>query len=82
MTKVIDLTKEAKEEKVLKPIEFVYFLNNHSVISPTYINNEHLRWDEIILLCRNYRGLNFDLMFASNGSTQCLYLGHFNDGIV
>jgi len=82
MTKIIDLTKEAKEQKVLKRIEFVSFLNDHSTISPTILPNGELTWDKLYLLCRDYRDSGLDLMFASNDGVQCLYLGHFNDGIV
>jgi len=82
MTKIIDLTKEAKEEKVLKPIEFVSFLDDNCEIRKTTVPNGELKWDKLYLLYRDYRGSEFDLMFASNEDVQCLYLGHFNDGIV
>jgi len=82
MTKVIDLTKEAKEEKVLKRIEFVSFLDDNCAIRETTLPNGELKWDKLYLLYRNYRGSGFDLMFALNEDFQCLYLGHFNDGIV
>jgi len=82
MTKVIDLTKEAKEEKVFKRIEFVSFLDDFCEIRETTLPNGELKWDKVYLLCIDYRGSGFDLMFASNYVSQCLYLGHFNDGVV
>ena len=79
MTKVIDLT----EVKELKPIQLTSFLD----LEPMEIQeigscSVGAGWDEISLLCRNYRGSGLALMFSSNNETQCLYLGHFNDGIV
>ena len=83
MNKVIDLTKEAKEEKGLKPIELTSWLDAESrEIQELGVVSVGDGWDEIRLLCRNYRGSEFDLMFASDEDFQCLYLGHFNDGIV
>jgi len=79
MTKVIDLT-EAKE---LKPIQLTSFLDpNSREMQELALCFVGAGWDEIRLLCRNFRGSGMDLMFASNNETQCLYLGHFNDGIV
>ena len=80
MTKVIDLTKEAKE---LKPIQLTSFLLAESremqeIVSCIVTD----QWDKLYLLSRNYRGAGLDLMIASNKDIQCLYLGHFNDGIV
>jgi len=83
MTKVIDLTKEAKEEKVLKPIELKSWLDAESreiqELGPCFVD---AGWDEIRILCHNYRDSGLALMFASNNETQCLYLGKVNDGIV
>ena len=79
MTKVIDLTKEAKE---LKPIEFKQHIGfNCSVIS-TEIKPGSFK--NIELICRKYNNTKHDLMFAyhDNRNLGGLYLGHFNDGIV
>jgi len=79
MTKVIDLT-EAKE---LKPIQVTSFLDVKSrEMQELGSCSVASGWEEIRLLCHNYRGSGLALMFASNGETQCLYLGHFNDGVV
>jgi len=85
MTKVIDLTEEAKEEKVLKWIELVYFIADQFSIVPILVSGCKIvsnSWDSLTLLCKDYRKSGYDLMFASNEESQCLYLGHFNDGII
>ena len=79
MTKVIDLT----EVKELKPIQLTSFLDAESrEMQELGLISANVGWDEIRLLCRNYRGSGLALMFASKNDIQCLYLGHFNDGIV
>ena len=81
MTKVIDLTKEAKEEKGLKPIEFVKYISTHG--NQVYTCAKPADFGNVELICKKYGGL-YDLMFAFDGerSSGSLYLGHFNDGIV
>ena len=81
MTKVIDLTG-AKEEKVLKPVQFVTFLDRHLAISKTVLSNSDYKWDKLYLLSSNYKNSGMDLMFASNDGNECLYLGKVNDGIL
>ena len=81
MTKCIVLDEnKPKEEK--KVIEFTNWLGKDGFIagrleSPSY-------WDNIVLLSLNYRRTNSSLMFAYNTQVDngCLYLGHWNDGIV
>lgn len=80
MTKVIILGQEPKEEKK-KPIQFVKSLSSmlniqNSIESPKNYNH-------IELICRKYNS-EYDLMFAYNKdrSNGCLFLGHFNDGVV
>lgn len=88
MTKVTIANLGLQEEKKeLKPIEFLkYNTFTHDEgkwmdkdadgIVPSY-------WANISLIQKNWRRTGMDLMIAfdSNGSS-CLYLGHFNDGIV
>jgi len=81
MTKVTDLTKEAKEENVLKKIEFVKYVSPHWDQNLT--QDKPYDYKNIDLIFRKYGGV-FDLMFGFNDERSCggLYLGHYNDGIV
>ena len=81
MTKVIILGQEPKEEKKLKPIEFVKAIPDTGKLqNPNYKPSE---FENIELICKNYYHEDFDLMFAYDleRSRGCLYLGHFNDGV-
>jgi len=81
MTVVIDLTKEAKEEKVLKPIEFTMFISNNGSLNVP--ENKPHEYKNIELAFRIYQE-GLALMFAYNDDKRFgnFYLGHFNDGIV
>lgn len=81
MTKVTILGQEPKEEKKLKPIEFVKFLDydfkfKKGALEPRFCDN-------IKLICLDYSD-GFDLMFGFKEDKRAgtLYLGHFNDGVV
>jgi len=78
-TKITILGQEPKEEK--KPIEFKKALMSSFDVKPPTL--KPIDYSHIVLICRNYGG-DLDLMFAENNATgtNCLYLGHFNDGIV
>jgi hypothetical protein len=80
MTKVKILGQEPKEEK--KPIEFKKALMIDFEIKEDP-SLKPVDYSDITLICLNYGG-GLDLMFAENNATgaNCLYLGHFNDGIV
>jgi hypothetical protein len=81
MTKVIILG-EQPEKKGLKPIEFKKYLDTDltSYIPSTSPSD----FENIELICKNYRGENIDLLFVYNDDRRkgLLYLGYFNDGIV
>lgn len=82
-TKVTILGEQPIEQEK-KKIEFVKWINENGVAIGS-IGNKPSTWGEILLLQRKYQGGKYDLMFASKpneGSLNCLYLGHFNDGIV
>lgn len=89
-TKVIVLGQELKEEKNLKPIEFVSYLDENSLKFKKNIYNgmcKPCEWENIELVCTNFLGKGLDLMFAydkdrNDDFKHCLYLGHFNDGVV
>jgi len=81
-TKVIILGQEPKEEKKLKPIEFVKHLS-FDLICFEDPCNDPCDFENIELICENYdKGV--DLMFAYNEDRNYgfLYAGHFNDGVV
>lgn len=81
MTKVIILGQEP-ENKELKPIQFVYFFYIHHGVGETGVKPKS--YENIELICKDFEGYGFDLMFAYNEDRNqgILYLGHFNDGIV
>ena len=81
MTKVIILGQEPKEEKKLKPIQFVKFLS--SALNFQYSTGLPKNFDHIELIRRNYNH-EYDLMYVYNEDRNegTLYLGHFNDGVV
>jgi hypothetical protein len=82
MTKVIILG-EQPEKKELKPIEFISVLTmDNKMVEPRLNPKNYLN---IELICKNYLSKqSFDLMFAYHKvrNEGCLYLGHFNDGVV
>jgi hypothetical protein len=82
MTTVKILT-ESQGEGVKKPIEFVYLLNNGS--EQIGATAEPSMTENIVLIAKDRQQLGYDLMFSYNNNCEqfgCLYLGHFNDGIV
>lgn len=81
-TKVTILGQEP-EEKKLKPIEFKYYLHGLKMVEISYEQKPPF-WDNIVLLRKNYDHSELDLMYAYKEEQyyRCLFLGHFNDGIV
>lgn len=79
MTKVTILGQEPKEKKELKPIEFTESLTGSKNFEGGCVPPSD--WANIELVCRYG---SFDIMFAYDDSRNngCLYLGHFNDGVV
>jgi len=83
MTKVTILGQEPKEEKKLKPIEFVKYLNGVAGVNGDCCLPSE--WRNIVLLSKDYFKCGHDLMLAYSfgvNNDACLYLGHFNDGVV
>ena len=82
MTKVIKLDESVDN---CKKIEFSAWLHSDLVFGKVHIIKPHL-WREIYLLQKNYRGSGMDLMLAKHHKVteeeSCLYIGHFNDGVV
>jgi hypothetical protein len=83
MTTVKILT-ESQGEGVKKPIEFVKKLLDNGSISEVNENDAPSKWQVVTLLQMDYTVTGYDLMFANSVAPfeGCLYLGHFNDGIV
>ena len=85
MTKVTILGQE-EPKKELKKIEFIKHLKHDLGLSDQC--QQPLSWDYVVLLAKNYHSSGFDLMYAydehhiNDDHKNCLYLGHFNDGIV
>jgi len=85
MTKVIILGDQAEQKKELKKIEFVSALTPKYVIGAAVVRPDIYK--NIELVCRDYddsQSGSMDLMFAydDNRNYGCIYLGHFNDGVV
>lgn len=83
MTKVIILGQEPKEEKKLKPIEFTTYINS-TLYTQIDISSPPRDWANVVLICRNWGKRSLDLFYAYDDDVDsgCLYLGHFNDGVV
>jgi hypothetical protein len=81
MTKVIILGQEP-EKKELKPIQFVYFFSFQHGAEETGVKPKS--YENIELICKDFAGFGFDLIFAYNEDRNqgVLYLGRFNDGII
>jgi hypothetical protein len=80
MTKIIILGEEPQKKKQ-KIIKFSKVLKNDFEFGE--FSSQPCEFDFIELICKNYHK-GVDLMFAHNGvrSNGCLFLGHFNDGVV
>lgn len=80
MTKVTILGQEPKEEKELKPIQFMKVIHEEDlkITTPTCRPND---WDNIELIGR---GKGYDIMYAYDHDRNKgrIFLGHFNDGVV
>lgn len=80
MTKVTIIGQTQGVEPEKKKIEFVKCLSNGKWTNIMQ-SQEPNQWDNIVLLKLDYYGN--DLMYAYSGERFfCLFLGHFNDGIV
>jgi hypothetical protein len=80
-TKVTILGQEPKEEKKLKQIELIRWLAKDGEFE--IASGKCTEWENVLLLEKKYTE-DLDLMYLyDNGRKMgCLYLGHFNDGIV
>ena len=78
MTKIIDLTKEAKKEK---PIEFVRFLSKDG--STQSAQKKPHEYENIEIIFRVYEeGLALMIAYNIDKRFANFYLGFINDGIV
>ena len=84
MTKVTIIGSEPKEQKKLKPIEFVRCdegLKRKGRVKPEFKPKD---FDNIELISESNSLEHYDIMFAfdDNRSGGFIYYGHFNDGVV
>lgn len=77
---------EVKEEKVLRPIEIIKFINSFGdlvAIADTLSPNAY---DNLVLLCKNYSEPDLDLILCYDDLNKpnmvVICLGHWNDGVV
>lgn len=80
---IVKILGQEPQEKELKKIKFVKYLDHEFQVNEEGIGSPKSK-AEIILLQKNYYDSGLDLMIASLeiGKDYCLYLGHFNDGVV
>lgn len=83
MTRVTILGKSQVEEPK-KRIEFVKYLDVCFDIQDIHYSQIPDKWDNVVLLCKNYKDSGLDLMYAynNNDAGRLLVVGHFNDGVV
>lgn len=82
MTKVSIFGQSDSEAKKLKPIELVKtLLKNGEFEDP---KSEPKNWGNLMLLEKEYTSSQMDLIWAydENPNIGCIYLGHWNDGVV
>jgi len=79
MTKVTILGEANTEQKKLKPIEFTRALNTKK--SWTSQCAEPSAYANIELVAK-YTDFDIMLAYDNHRNASCLYLGHFNDGVV
>jgi hypothetical protein len=89
MTKVSVFGQQPTETKDLKKIEFVKWLNvcdRTCKVQESGLCNQASNWEEVCLLVKKYQRSEYDLIFARgviDGEFRtCIYLGHWNDGVV
>lgn len=86
-TKVTILGQAEAVKPELKKIEFVKYLDKELDIK-NVITIKPSDCDNIELISSDYKGTGFDLMFAYNDGfrngnyNNCIFIGHFNDGII
>lgn len=81
-TKVSILGQGTKEDK--KKIQFVSLIDKKGIRTGIVNTQTPDKWDNIMLLKTDWEHTELDLMVAhdNDGKFFCLFLGHFNDGIV
>lgn len=83
----VTILGESTVEQPKKKIEFVKWLSKDDTIKQWNENScmKPDEWDNIELICNDYKDTGFDLMYAYRGDRNqdaTLYLGNFNDGVV
>lgn len=86
-TRVSVFGQQPTETKELKKIEFVKWLKSYEDEDKVKESTSLPKvWEEICLLQKNYQDSKHDLIFArgkiDGHFRTCIYLGHWNDGIV
>ena len=81
-TKVNILGQEVPLQKEPKKIEFIKFIGFDHKLSKA--SSFPKNYNNVELICKNYRNTEFDLMFAYDNirNDGLLYIGHFKDGVV
>lgn len=89
MTKVSVFGEQHIQPKELKKIEFVKWLNGYDrlyKLQEAGICTNPSKWGEVCLLAKRYQRGGYDLIFArgviEGEFRTCIYLGHWNDGVV
>lgn len=85
MTKVIVLGQSEPKEKELKKIEFVKIVSGRKDLGAIeQTKDKPSAFLNIELISKSTTQSYYDIMFAydDDRSVGCIYLGHFNDGVV
>lgn len=80
---------KSTDDDTKKKVEIIYFLSVAFTFSKVYVH-ELGGFNEVSLICRNYGRNNgewLDLIYAhyngaDDGKNSCLFLGHWNDGVI
>ena len=83
MTKVSVFGQQPTETKELKKIEFVKYLHDNGELMDVECTQLPKNWQNVQLFCTG----EFDfydtiLAWDDNQKTKCIFLGHWNDGVV
>lgn len=70
----------------LKKIEFLYWFSGDPearLNGETTIDSDTSSWSTMTLIAKNYRKSDLDLIYGqSDHHVDCLFIGHFNDGVL
>jgi len=82
MKPIIRTLDPAFEVEEKKPIEFINWLDTAHNWRCEPNRNWARKAQVVTLIKKKYKGNKFDLIHIEYENTDCLYLGHWNDGVL